>query len=484
MTEITKDRLASSVAWEFAEKFGTHLMAFVLSLLLARVLEPELHGIVSLTTVFFNLLLIFVDSGLATSLIQKKDADDVDFSTVFFTSVFLCVIGYGAFYLLTPAIARFYNEELLKPILRVTGLVLIPGGIKSVQRAYISKHFLFRRFFFASLPGTVIAAVVAYWMALNGYGAWSLVVLHLLDTGIDTLIIGLTIGWKPKMMFSFERLKNLAGYGTGVFLASFIGTFYIDLLALMIGKAYSADYLTVYSKGRKLPQVVSLNLLGAINSVLFPAMSSVNDDDNLLRKMMQKAIAVSNYVMWPLMAGLFVMADNVTVLLLTDTWISSALYLQVFALFYAFTSFGGGNTNALKAIGRSDLVFRNELWKNGLSLAIFIVSLFFGKKALPLSFIICIPAMLMAETRYSSKYFEYPLLSQLKDNLVYVIMAVVMAVPVYFLDTLSMPLLYKVVLQVLTGGIVYLIESVILRVEPFYFLLDYLKKAVGHAKND
>lgn len=235
-SQNTRSQALSGLMWRFLERFGAQGVTFVVSIVLARLLDPEIYGIVAIVTVFTAILNVFIDSGLGNALIQKKDADDLDFSSVFFFNMFMCVVLYLLLFAAAPFIAKFYKMPLLTPVIRVMSLTVIISGVKNVQQAYVSKHLLFKRFFFATLGGTIGAAVLGIWMAYKGYGVWALVAQGLFNASVDTLILWITVKWRPKMMFSFERFKGLFSFGWKLLVSQLIDTVYNNLRQLIIGK--------------------------------------------------------------------------------------------------------------------------------------------------------------------------------------------------------------------------------------------------------
>ena len=204
----SRQKVISNLIWRFMERCGSQVISFVVSVVLARLLAPELYGSIALVTVITSVLQVFVDSGMANALIQKKDTDDLDYSSVFYFNLVFCLILYIGLFFAAPLISRIYKDTSLVPVIRVLGLTLVVSGVKNVQQAYVSKTMQFRRFFFATLGGTVFSAVVGIGMAYAGYGVWALVMQQLLNAAVNTAILWVTVGWKPKWMFSFQRLAG------------------------------------------------------------------------------------------------------------------------------------------------------------------------------------------------------------------------------------------------------------------------------------
>ena len=416
-TGDTGKKVFSNFIWRFAERCGAQLVAFVVSIVLARILAPELYGTIALVTVFINILQVFVDSGLASALIQKKDADELDFSTVFFTNVSFCVMLYILVFFMAPMIGRFYRNMSLVPVVRVLSITLLISGVKNVQQAYVSKNLLFRKFFFSTLGGTVLAAIVGIAMAVKGYGIWALVTQQLLNATVDTIILWITVKWRPKFIFSFERLKGLFSYGWKLLASGLLDTVYNNLRQLIIGKLYSASDLAFYNKGDQLPNVIVTNINSSIDSVLLPVMSKEQEDKNVVKNMTRRAIKTSTYIMAPLMMGLAFTSHNVIVLLLTEKWVACIPFLSIFCITYMFWPIHTANLNAIKAMGRSDIYLKLEIIKKFVGLVVLFSVMRYGVMAMAYSLLVTSVLSQIINSSPNKKLLRYGYLEQLKDIL-------------------------------------------------------------------
>ena len=235
---MSRDTVVKNLFWRLGERFGAKMVQFIVQIVLAKMLAPKLMGTIGLILVFIEVLQIFIESGLGNALIQKKDADDLDFSSVFYFNCLICGAAYLLMFFGAPFIADFYNKPELTPIIRVMSLVLVVSGMKNVQQAYVSRNMMFKRFFFATLIGTVVAAVVGITMAYTGFGVWALVAQQLTNLAIDTIFLWITVRWHPDFVFSFERLKGLFSYGWKLLISALLDTVYNNLRQLIIGKKY------------------------------------------------------------------------------------------------------------------------------------------------------------------------------------------------------------------------------------------------------
>ena len=208
----------------------------LISIFLARILNPSDYGIVSIVLIFITLANVFVTSGFSTALVQKKDASKVDFSTNFYCSLFVSIIIYIALFLLAPHIASFYNNEQLCIVLRIFALRIPLSSFSAIQHAYVERNMMFKKYFFSTLFGTLSSGVIGIVLAYHGYGVWALVAQYLTNTLIDIIVLLITVDWKPTLEFSYKSAKSMMNYGSKIFAADFAGTFFEQLRSIIIGK--------------------------------------------------------------------------------------------------------------------------------------------------------------------------------------------------------------------------------------------------------
>lgn len=465
-----------NLLWRLAERVGAKGVEFAVSIVLARLLEPALFGTVALITVFITIIQVFVDSGLANALIQKKDADDTDFSTVFYFNVFFCLLLYAALFFAAPLIASFYNDQSLVPLVRVLGLTIIISGLKNVQQAYVSRHMLFKRFFYATLGGTITAAAVGVIMAYKGFGVWAIVAQHLVNLLMDTVILWFTVRWRPKKLFSFERLKKLYSFGWKLLASQLIETVYGEIRQLLIGKLYTKADLAFYNRAKQFPQFITANINTSINSVLFPAMSDAQDDPARVKQMTRRAIKTSTYLMAPLMVGLAVCGEAIVLILLTEKWLPLVPFLYVFCFTHLFLPLHTANLNAIKAMGRSDLFLKLEIIKKIVGITALLITIRISVMAMAYSLLFTSVASQIINSWPNRKLLNYGYLEQIKDIIPNILAAGLMGGAVFLVRYLGLSPWLTLLIQVPLGAAVYLLESRIFRMESYYYVFGMIKK--------
>ena len=467
--------VVNNFIWRFAERCGAQAVSLIVSIVLARILAPGDFGTVSLVMVFTTIMQVFVDSGLGTALIQKKDADDLDFSSVFYFNFAVCLILYAVMFMAAPLIAGFYNDTSLTSIIRVISLTIIISGVKGIQQSYVSRNMLFKRFFFATLGGTIFSACLGIGMAYAGCGVWSIVAQQLSNTAIDTLILWITVKWRPKKMFSWKCLKGLLSYGWKLLISSLLDTVYNNLRNLIIGKIYTSADLAYYNQGDKFPKVIVTNINASIDSVLLPSMAGEQDHRDRVKSMTRRAIKTSTYIMAPLMMGLMFCAEPVVKLLLTDKWLPCVPYLRIFCFTYMFWPIHTANLNAIKAMGRSDLFLKLEIVKKIMGLMLLLLTMRISVMAMAYSLIVSGICSQVINSWPNWKLLDYSYFEQLRDILPSIIIALLMGIIVYFVGLLRLPTIIILFVQIIAGAAIYIGASALLKLEEFEYLLGMIK---------
>lgn len=478
-----KQKVVSNLIWRFMERFGSQLVAMVVQIILARMLDPAVFGTVAKVTIITTILLVFVDSGMANSLIQKKDPDDLDFSSVFYFNMAFCLVLYAGLFAAAPAIARFYDDAQLTAIVRVLGLTVVVAGVKNVQQAYVSKTLQFKRFFFATLGGTLLSAAVGIIMVFCGFGMWAIVAQQLTNVTVNTAILWLTVGWRPKRMFSFERLKGLLGYGWKLLVSGLLDTVYNKLREIMIAVFYTDADLAYYNRGMTYPNLLVENINASIDSVLLPVLSAEQDHKEQVRNMTRRAIRISTYVMMPMMMGLAVCAEPLIRLLLTDKWLPCVPYLRIFCFSYAFYPLHTANLNAIKAMGRSDLFLKLEIIKKVFGVIILLVTLQYGVYVMALSLLFTSVMSQLINSWPNAKLLDYAYGHQLMDMLPAILLSLVMGAAVYPIQLFGWSDWVTLPVQVIAGAAVYILGSVIFRLDSFNYLLGIMKKLMHRGES-
>ena len=468
------------MVWRLLERCGAQGVSFIVSIVLARLLDPSVYGTIALVLVFTTVLQVFVDSGLGNALIQKKDADDIDFSSVFFFNVLFCLVLYFGIFAFAPLIANFYSDTELTSVIRVLALVVVISGVKNVIQAHVTKTLQFKKFFWATLTGTVGAAIIGIWMAYNGYGVWALVVQNVFNQTLDTIILWITVDWRPKRCFSIKRLKKLFSFGWKLLAAKLIDTIYNELRTLIIGKKYSTSDLAYYNKGQQFPKLIIVNIDIAIESVMFPVMSAEQDNKTRVKTILQRVVQINTYILCPMMMGLAVCAEPIVRLLLTDKWIFCVPYMRLFCFVYAFSVLNTANMNTYRSLGRSDIYLIIEIIRKVIGIIVIVFTMQISVLAMAIGEVfITIVFLLFVNAIPNKKLLNYGALEQLRDMLPTLVLTCVMGAITYSITLIDMPDIFILIIQVIVGVSSYFVLSYIFKPKAFIYLSNTIKARKG-----
>ncbi len=471
-----KKTVISSLVWKFLERLGTQGIQFVVSIILARLLLPSDYGIITMIMVFTAIANSFIQSGFSTSLIQKKNSDELDFSSVLYTSFVIAIVCYIILFLASPLIADFYQMPQIKVILRVLALTLFFGAFNSVQNAKLSKDMKFKTLFFSSLGAIIVSGTTGITMAYLGFGAWALVGQQLANIIASTIILWFTSGWRPKIMFSLTRVKGLFSYGWKIMCSSLIDTFYQNLYNLVIGKFYNSATLGNYNKGEQFPKLIAVNIDGAIGSVMLPAYAREQERKDKVKKMVRRAIVTSSLILFPLMLGLAAIAEPLVKILLTDKWLGCVPFMQILCVVYALYPINTANLQAIKALGKSDYFLKLEIIKKILGITVLIITVPHGVYTMAIGQVIVTIISTMINAFPNRKLLNYNYFEQVKDILPNLLIAILMFIVVYPIKYLIDNTILLLTIQIIVGAIIYIALMNIFKVEAFNYLFDIIEK--------
>ncbi len=476
-----KKKAFSGFAWQFAERMCAQFVSMLVAIVLARMLTPDDYSVIGIVTIFFTFCNILITGGFNTSLIQKKDADFIDYSTILYATLVMSVLLYGVMFFCAPWISQLYNKPELILIIRVMGITFFVDSLKSVLSAYVSSTMQFRKFFYSTIIGTVLSAFIGIYLAYKGYGPWALVVQQMSNTFIDTLILFFTTRFKVLFVFSVERFKRLFSYSWKLFVASIISVIYEEIVPLIVGLKYTSSDLSYYSKGKSFPNLIGSTINSAISTVIFSVMSKLQDQKEMILETTRLYIRVSSYVIFPVMLGFFAVARSFVLLLLTDKWILTVPYIQIFCVSSMFNVVQNGNLQAIKAIGRSDISLKLEVIKKSLYLVVIVLFVMFSNNPITLAFtsIVCTMIALAVNTYPNRELIGYRYRYQFEDIVPNLLISVAMALVVYCMNSLSFAPGFLLVLQIAAGIVIYVLLSVLTKNRNFYYLLNTLNEMAG-----
>lgn len=373
---MATSKVFTGIFWSSIQRFGTMIISFVTNIVLARLLTPDDFGTIGMLLLFLAIANTFVDSGFGSALIQKKDADQTDFSTVFFINLGLSIVVYAILFLGAPWIAQFYNVEILKPLLRVQGLILFMNAFCIIQTSVLRKNMDFKKLSVCNLVGNVVGSVIGIGAAVIGYGVWSLVIRTLVVGLITSLMLWIIGRWKPMFVFSKKSFRELFGFGGFMLLSSIVTTIGNNIQTLIIGKFFKPNLLGHYTQAKQLRDVSSMSISTVVSQVIYPDFSKIQNDKEQLKRHLLLSMSILSFVVAPMMGMFILVAEPLIVLLYSERWMPAVPYFEVLCIGGVFLSLQDVNYNLVAAVGKSKVLF----YANVLQVIVSILLMILGSK--------------------------------------------------------------------------------------------------------
>ena len=463
-----KQRTIRGLSWAFIDRFANQLSQFIFGIILARLLSPAEYGLIGMLAIFFEIADTFVVAGFSEALIRKKEPTDADYSTVFLVNVGTGIFFYGLLYALAPGIGWFFNEPQLVPIIGVLGLMIIINAFGMVARVPLTKNLDFKSLASISVISNIISGIVAIVLAFQGYGVWSLVWRNLTQSLLSTGLVYVYSMPRWKLQFSRESFREIFGFGSKLLASRLFLESYNNIYYIIIGKFFSARDLGLYTRANGYKDMFSRTLHNVIQSVSFPALAEIKDDDQRLKNAYRRLVQVTTYLTALLMFGLSATADNFILGLIGPKWTESIPYLRLLSIAGIFYPLHYINLNILVIKGASGQHFRLEVLTKLIALPAIGVGLLFGIKAMIATLIFTWVLDYLVTSSTSGKFINYPVSEQIKDILPSFLFAASLGLFVYAIGRLlTLPPLVTLLIQVLLGFAFTVIVSNQFRIKPF-----------------
>ena len=477
-TNELKDKTVNGMFWSFAQKISSQLVSFFITVILARILTPDDYGIVALASLFLVLMSVFSDGGLGQALIQKKNADEKDFNTLFTTQLVFATVIYCIVFLLAPYIALSFNTNdpvLFTSLLRVMALTMPLGALAGVQNSVVTRRLMFRWYFYANIASLAVSASVGIFMAYSGFGAWALVGQSMSSIITSTIVIFILLDWHPKLLFYKNRFKPLFKEGLKFMGTSVVGTFFSQLISYAMGLKYSPADLAYFNRGGGIPGLVTKNIDGTIQGVLFPVLAQIQDDIPAVRRALSRAIRVSSFLLFPMLFGVAAIADKLVIIVFTEKWAPCIPFMRVICICNIIAVMAAVNLMALRATGHIGIVFKLEWVKKPLLVLVIVGTMMISPMAIIYGMLCMNVYSYFVNSYPNKKILNYSYKNQIIDVAPNFILAAFMAVIVFVIGKIGMNMYVSVVIQILVGATIYIGVAYKIKNESLFYVFDYVK---------
>lgn len=403
------------VLWSAVDRFGVVLLQFVINLVLARLLTPNDFGMVGMILIFVVVSQTLIDGGFASALIQKLNPSQTDYSTIFWWNIAFSAILYSIIYIFAPNIATFFHIPELSPLLRVIGVVIIINSFALVQKTKLRKSLSFKKIAITDIVSYTGAALIAFYLAHKGYGAWSLVAMQISNALFGALIFWCTSKWSPSWEFSFSSLKSLFSYGGYLLIANMMQDVCTHIQGVVIGRRFSAANTGLYTQAKKMDEVASMTIPAVFCQVLFPVYSEHQNNLSQLCELLRKNTRLIAFIVFPLMMLLIIVAEPIFNLLYGEKWLEAVPYFQILCIGGFCSAVYNLNYYAVAAVGKSKALFYWGCYKWGMLIVLLLVGASFNMTAVLFAMVISNINIYLTNALLAQHYIKYDLSTQIKD---------------------------------------------------------------------
>ena len=428
LDESLKHKAVNGIFWKVAEQGAKQFIYFGISIILARLIMPDQFGMIAMLGVFIGLAGVVVDSGFTMALMRKNDRTQADLSTVYWFNVIVSISCYFILFLFAPLIAQFYEMEQLTSILRVTALSMVIGSVAGVHRTILSIEMNFKALTMYNMLGVIVSGIIGIVMAYMGFQVWALVTQNIVMVLVTTIGLWIVVKWRPSFIISRQSLKEFFGFGSKMLASSLLDTLYSNIYSVVIGKVYKASDLAYFNRSDSLTTMTSSLPTSILQSVTYPMLCRLQDDDKALKNGYRRTIRLSGFVVFPLCLGVGAVAFPLINVLYTGVWLYTATLLSIMVFNRMWYPIHAINLNLLIVKGRSDLFFRLEIIKKIQAVVILCVTMPMGLVAMCYGSIVSSLLSLIWNTYYTGKFIHMTIFDQLKDLMPTIILSGVMFV--------------------------------------------------------
>lgn len=476
MSKTLKDKAVSGIAWTSVERFSQQIIQFVIGIIIARILSPQDYGIIGMTAIFFAVANTFVDSGFGSALIQKKDRNDIDYSTCFYFNLAVGFVSYLILFFIAPAISDFYRIPLLCDVIRVLGLSLIVNSLTISQTARMTAEMKFKEMSVITIIIQVFTGIVGLYFAYTGWGVWALVFQQLGSSIAKLIIIEVYLKWIPQFVFSIPSFKHMFSYGSKILCSSLINVIYDNMYTLVIGRVFSAKDVGYYNRGNQFAILPTTTILNIFMKVAFPLMAEVQNDTGKLQIAYKKFLRVPIFILYPILFGLIVLAKPLILVLLGEKWLPAVPILQVLCIGSFFDPLTHINLNILYVKGRTDLVLKLELLKKPIAFIILFGMIPLGLWWLCLGRAIYGFIAYCFNCYYTGRFINFGFWKQMYYNVPVILKAGIMGALCYLSLHISENPFFQLIIGIATGLISYIAIAIITKDETWMDVKAFLLK--------
>ena len=471
-----KRKTVHGLTWSFIDSFANQGLNFVIGIILARLLTPADFGLIGMLTFFMAISQSFIDSGFGSALIRKKNCTTEDYSTVFYYNMAVGILLYLVLFFSAQTISDFFDKPQLKAMAQVLAINLIINSVSMIQRTIRTKRIDFKSQAKISIIASIFSGVISIGMAWGGWGVWSLVWRSIIQNLCMSVLLWWWIAWRPRLLFSMASFKELFGFGSKLLISGLIDTTFKNIYYLIIGKFFSATALGYYTRAQSFSTMPSQILTGVIQRVSYPALATIQDDRDRLKRAYRKLIKSTMLLSFVSMIGMAAIAKPLVLTLIGEKWSPSIAYLQLICFAAMLYPLHALNLNMLNVKGRSDLFLRLEIIKKLLVIPTIFAGIFWGIKVMILGMLANSIVAYFLNSYWSGKMVNYPFKEQIADIAPSFLIASIIGLIIYSIGlVLPFQPAITLLIEIASGALLFWIATKIIKIDSFVEMKEIIK---------
>ncbi|KAF2342050.1 lipopolysaccharide biosynthesis protein [Flavobacterium tistrianum] len=475
-----KKAALAGVLWSTIQQFSTQGIAFVVSVVLARLLSPEEFGLIGMITVLMSIGTVLMEGGLGQSLIRTNDPTEEDYTTVFYFNLIGSFLIYIIVFLFAGSIAKFYQQPSLELIIKWYCVIFITNAFSSVQYTKLSKEMKFKKELTIVVPSLILSSIVGITMAYMGYGIWSLIVSALTQSVLASIQLWIRSDWKPTLNFNREKFNYHFHYGYKLTLSGVLDAIFVNAYSIIIGKFFAPAQVGFYNRADTLKQLPVSNISVVLNKVTFPLFAQVHDNDERLKDIYKRIMQMVLFFVAPVLLCMSALAEPLFRLLFSEKWLPAVPYFQILCWNGILYPIHAYNLNILKVKGRSDLFLKLEVIKKLMIVVVIVITIRFGIQGLLYGSILTSVLAFFINSHYTGVFINYKSINQLLDLLPIIVLATIIGVIIYKLDFIFMDYFkydaIRLTINGFTYAILYLFAAYVFKMNSLKELIKIIKK--------
>lgn len=352
---------AQALAWVALIAMFKKMIGFITQIILAKILVPADFGLLAIGLLVISSMEIFSNLGLGSTLIYRKD--DSHYTAANTAFILLPLVAFILFliaYFSASYVALFFNNEAVKPIIQVLALMFVISSFGTVPSTLIEKELEFKK---KILPETVPIlgyACTALWLAINGYGIWSLVYGQIVSTVLAVGLIWFVSDWRPTFTFDLNTARVLFSYGKHFMGASIVIFLISNIDNAVVGRVLGMEALGFYTIAYTISNLPATQLTYLVGRVMFPTYSKLQDDRIALKSAYLRTLKYVSILSIPAAFGMFIIAFDFVGVVLGSKWLPAVPALQILCIYGLLRSIAATTGSIFQSIGRAEILFRTS----------------------------------------------------------------------------------------------------------------------------